>query len=132
MRLALYPRMFVLPNGMLIKTGPEAATKLFDPATGTWSSLPTMSGIARTGGMDVLLPGLKKILVAGGGSPGLATAEILDTSEATPTWRSTGSMSYARRWGNAVMLADGTVLAVGGGADSSYTDPSSPRSSSTP
>jgi hypothetical protein len=121
--LALYPRMFVLPNGKLIKTGPEAATRLFDPGTATWSSLTTMSGPDRTGGMDVLLPGLEKILVAGGGSPGLATAQILDSSAATPAWRSTGSMSFARRWGNAVMLADGTVLAVGGGADSTYTGP---------
>jgi Galactose oxidase-like, Early set domain/K319L-like, PKD domain/Galactose oxidase, central domain len=123
MKLALYPRMFVLPNGNLIKVGPEPSTKLFDPVAATWSTLTTMSGSSRSGEMALLLPGLRKILVAGGGSPGVATAQILDTSAATPTWRATDSMSFARRWGNGVMLADGTVLAVGGGADSSYTGP---------
>jgi hypothetical protein len=32
-------------------------------------------------------------------------------------------MNFGRRWGNAVMLADGTVLAVGGGAEATYVGP---------
>jgi galactose oxidase len=121
--MALYPRMFVLPNGKLIRVGPDVQTKLFDPATATWSTLTNIDGSFRSGEMAVLLPGLKKILVAGGDQPSLATARILDTSEATPTWRATGSMAFGRRWGNAVMLADGTVLAVGGGAEATYVGP---------
>ena len=123
LKLALYPRMFVMPDGRLVKVGPEPPTKIFDPATATWSTLTTMDGASRSGEMAVLLPGNRKILVAGGGSPGVATARILDLSSPSPTWRPTASMNAARRWGNGVMLADGTVLAVGGGADSSYTGP---------
>jgi hypothetical protein len=121
--MALYPRMFLLPNGKLIRVGPDVQTKLFDPATATWSSLPNIDGSFRSGEMAVMLPGLKKILVVGGDQPALTSARIIDTSEASPTWRPTGSMAFGRRWGNAVMLADGTVLAVGGGAEATYVGP---------
>jgi hypothetical protein len=73
--------------------------------------------------MAVMLPGLKKILVAGGDSPGLSSARIIDTSQPSPTWQPTASMAFGRRWANAVMLADGTVLAVGGGAEATYVGP---------
>jgi hypothetical protein len=121
--MALYPRIFLLPNGKLIRVGPDVQTKLFDPKTATWSSLPNIDGPFRSGEMAVLLPGLEKILVAGGDSPGLSSARIIDTSQPSPTWQPTASMAFGRRWGNAVMLADGTVLAVGGGAEATYVGP---------
>src|SRR6185295_17038516 len=121
--MALYPRIFLLPSGKLIRVGPDVQTRLFDPKTARWSSLPNIDGPFRSGEMAVMLPGLKKILVAGGDSPGLSSARIIDTSQPSPTWQPTASMAFGRRWGNAVMLADGTVLAVGGGAEATYVGP---------
>jgi hypothetical protein len=122
LKMALYPRMFLRPDGTLIRVGPEPATEVFDPSSATWSQ-PTSSGVSRSGGMTVMLPGLNKILAAGGGAPAVASAQILDLSGPTPRWRPTTSMNAARRWANGVVLPDGTVLAVGGGADARYTGP---------
>ena len=55
-----------------------------------------------------------KILMAGGGNPPTATAEVIDLAAATPTWKATGSMAFARRHTTAVVLADGKVLVVNG------------------
>ncbi|MGH3372839.1 MAG: galactose oxidase-like domain-containing protein, partial [Nocardioidaceae bacterium] len=43
-----------------------------------------------------------------------ATTEVVDLGAAQPSWSSTGSMVRPRRNLNAVLLPDGTVLAVGG------------------
>ena len=40
-----------------------------------------------------------------------------------PRWRSTGSLNYARMLANTVVLPDGQVLIVGGGAAFKYTSP---------
>ena len=53
----------------------------------------------------------------------MKTAEIIDMNAATPTWKYTGSMTYARKHHNAVQLPDGKVLVVGGGTGGSYTNP---------
>jgi hypothetical protein len=76
----------------------------------------------RSHGAVALLPGSQQVLAAGGGSP-TRTAETLDLSLATPRWRSTGSLSFARMLANTVVLPDGKVLIVGGGAAFKYTGP---------
>jgi Domain of unknown function (DUF1929)/Kelch motif/Galactose oxidase, central domain len=124
--LPVYPRMTLLPNGKIFNSEPNKGTQLFDPATSTWSWVGnTKLGQARTEGSTVLLPGLNKVLIAGGrGATGATnTAEVIDFSQAKPTWQFTGSMTYARAFSNAVLLADGTVLEVGGGTGGPYQDP---------
>jgi hypothetical protein len=61
----------------------------------------------------------------GGTVSGVATntVEILDLSASTPSWQYTAPMSFARGWANSVLLADGTVLVVGGGTSGSYNGP---------
>jgi hypothetical protein len=124
----LYPRMVLMTNGNLFKAGPSQATYTFSPATNKWTFVANMNyGPIRFGGGAVLLPGLKKVLVAGGspvsvggGSGSTNTAEIIDLSAATPAWSYTGSMTYSRFNANLVLLADGTVLDVGGGSVGKY------------
>ena len=75
--------------------------------------------------MSVLLPGLTTIMEIGGSitSGVTATAELLNLSACAPAWKYTASMHFPRLWANAVLLADGTVLVVGGGTTSYYGGP---------
>jgi hypothetical protein len=123
--LGLYPRMHLMANGKVLRSGPQRKSLYFNPATSSWSSLSPMLYGGRTRGAAVLLPGAQKVMAVGGGSSGspTATAEILDTSLATPKWRYTGSLTYPRILLNTVTLPTGEVLAVGGGAAFKYTNP---------
>ena len=65
----------------------------------------------REGHAATLLPS-GKVLVAGAGADGPATAELYDP--ATGTWSATGSMSIPRVFHTMTLLPTGKVLAVGG------------------
>jgi Galactose oxidase-like, Early set domain/Glyoxal oxidase N-terminus/Kelch motif len=117
-----YPRLHLLANGKVLMGGPPATSQLFDPATNRWASVSTMIYGKRSHGAVALLPGGMQIVTAGGGAP-TRTAELLDMSQATPRWRSTGSLTYARMLSNTVVLPDGQVLIIGGGAAFKYTQP---------
>lgn len=121
-----YPKLHLLPDGRIVWTN-KATTEFFNPATNTWSNGPTtVFGSRGESGNSVLLPGLTKVLQVGGvdsGSGHTATAEIADFSSPTPTWRATAPMNAARGWANAVLLADGNVLTVGGATSGMFTGP---------
>jgi hypothetical protein len=56
-----------------------------------------------------------KILIAGGGGASATnTAEVIDLTSPAPEWRYVGSMAFKRKYVNATLLPDGTVLATGG------------------
>jgi serpin B len=96
--------------------GAYSSAKLYDAASGTWSPTGLM-GTARTEPAVALLPD-GTVLVAGGayvddqGVRALRSAEIFDPE--TDAWSRTGDMQVARRGAQAVTLADGRVLVVGG------------------
>ena len=95
-----------------------ATTWFLNPATAAWTKGPKLNSAGRgVTDTSVLLPGLTKIMEIGGSTASgpTATCEILDTSASTLAWMPTGSMNFARVWANTVLLADGTVLVVGGG-----------------
>ena len=125
--MGLYPRLHLMRNGTLLRTGPQQATMRFTPPTATWSTGPSMLYGPRNRGISVLLHGGTKILAVGGHATATsgptATAEILDAAAPTLQWRSTGSMASARMLANAVLLPDGNVLVVGGGQQQNYTGP---------
>lgn len=127
LQMQTYPRMFALPDGLIVRVGQEQKTMFFDPAAPSWTDGPMMQLGGRIRGSAVLLPGLDRILAVGGAGPGAvttATSEILDLSGATPSWSFTGSMQDARRNLNLVLLPDGKVLAVGGNRGTGlYDDP---------
>ena len=111
----LYPFMFVLPNGLVYDAGPKTNTALLNPAgTGSWTPGPTAlystNGYAESAVQ--YLPG--KILRAGGGDPAIKTAMVVDMNVANPSWRAIDPMAFARRRMNLTILADGTVMALGG------------------
>jgi hypothetical protein len=117
-----YPRMHLMYDGRVLKSGTARASAYFNPALSRWTNGPSMVYGSRAHGVVALLPGAQKVLTAGGGSP-TRTAEILDVSQATPRWRSTGSLTYPRMLSNMVVLPDGQVLITGGGQAFKYTNP---------
>jgi hypothetical protein len=128
-----YPRMFLTTAGKLVMTGQLQTTRQLDPSNNKapWSVLGNMLYGNRVYGSYAMLPGLNQILAAGGHNslslcqdPGCATntSEIFDLT--TNTWtNTTGFMANARYNGNLELLADGTLLMVGGNQVSKYTDP---------
>ena len=111
----LYAFNYVLPNGKVMQAAPKAATWLLDTSgTGSWTPGPvggwSSSGYAESGAMYE--PG--KIIRSGGGDPAIARTGIVDMTAATPAWQETAAMAIPRRRHNMVLLADGSVLAVGG------------------
>ena len=120
---ALYPVMFLAPNGKVIYAGPEPLTRYLDTTgTGTWTNVGTRQF---TGWRDYG-PGVMyesgKILDVGGSDPPTATAETIDLNAATPAWTLTGSMNFPRRQHNAVVLPDGKVFIVGGSSGGGFDD----------
>jgi hypothetical protein len=119
-----YPRMFLRPDGRVVRVGVERQTSFYDPATGTWTTGPLMNYGQRSSGSAVLLPG-GDVLAIGGASGGVTTSstEILDLDAPSPSWRISAPMSFARKNLNPVLLPDGNVLVVGGNQQSLYDLP---------
>ena len=107
----------LLTNGQILVAGGEsgnslrAQAELYDPATGTWSSV-SPAAKARFGHTAVMTQG--KLLVVGGnnGTVALSTAEVYDP--AAGTWGPTGALAQARTEHTATLLPSGKVLVVGG------------------
>jgi hypothetical protein len=121
LRLPLYPRMFLAPDGRLYLAGENARTRYLDPSgTGTWTTGPYRRYGRRDYGAAVMYDA-GKILYVGGGLT-TNTAEIINLNAATPRWRWTGSMAYPRRHLNAVVLPTGEVLVTGGSSGTLFND----------
>src|SRR5215475_10799323 len=112
-----------LPNGKVLFAGGcvnncndiTSSAELFDPASGTWSYTGSLH-TPRYFYTAVLLK-TGKVLVAGGCNAAscntvTATAELYDPS--TGAFSATGSLSVARDYQTATLLANGNVLVAGG------------------
>jgi galactose oxidase-like protein/fibronectin type III domain protein len=113
-----YPFSFLVPNGDVFTIGPaEDKSFLLDVPNQTWTPVGGSSGVLN-GSAVMYRPG--QILYSGGtntqnsASPANATSAVIDLNAATPTWKQTAPMNYGRVYHTLTMLADGTVLAVGG------------------
>jgi Domain of unknown function (DUF1929)/Fibronectin type III domain len=117
-----YPFSYLAPNGNVFTMGPsEDVSYELNVANETWTATGGPSGI--TNGSSVMYrPG--KILYSGGAPSVTSTTNstnstaTINLTEATPKWRQTAPMHNNRVYHTLTMLADGTVLAVGGEATS--------------
>lgn len=111
----------LLPNGKVLVAGGFGSgdlnsAELYDPATGSWTTTGSMQQ-ARMHHPAVLLPD-GRVLVCGGAIfagaqyPPTTSTEIYDP--ASGEWSSTGSLQTARHNHQAVLLANGKVLAIAG------------------
>jgi hypothetical protein len=111
---ALYPSMFVLPDGRVYDAGPRTDTFFLDiTGEGSWTAGPRnsfgSSGYAECACM--YRPG--KILRAGGSDPAWTKAAVINFADASPRWRDIAPMNFAGRRHNLVILSDGNVAVIG-------------------
>jgi hypothetical protein len=113
-----YPFSYLVPNGNVFTIGPsEDVSYELDVPNQTWTPVGGASGI--TNGSSVMYrPG--KVLYSGG-APSITSAtnasantSTIDLTATTPKWQQVPPMHTARIYHTLTMLADGTVLAVGG------------------
>ena len=110
-------RVLVIGGAQSYSGRPLPTAELFDPATNTWKAAAAAATTRLERSVTTLVDG--RVLVVGGvgpsGYPGaLSTAELYDP--ATDTWSPTADLAEGRFAHAAVLLADGTVLVVGGHA----------------
>jgi hypothetical protein len=111
-----YPWNFQAPNGMVFSAGQGPGSQYIN-TTGPGAlgpNIPHVSNVTRDYGSAVMYD-VGKIIVMGGGYTE-RSAEIINLNAVNPQWANTGWMAYPRRQMNATILADGQVLATGGGA----------------
>ena len=113
-----YPFSYLIPNGNVFTIGPsEDESFELNVNAKTWTQVGGSSGVVN-GSSVMYLPG--KILYSGGAAdlnsstPASATTATIDLTSATPQWHQTAPMAHARIYHTLTMLADGSVLAVGG------------------
>ncbi len=124
---ALYPVMLLAPNGQVFYAGPDTNTRYLDTSgTGAWTSVATRQFNGSRDYGPGLMYDIGKVLDVGGGDPPTATAETIDLTAATPAWKATGNMHFARRQHNAVILPDGKVFIVGGSSGSGFDNSNTP------
>jgi len=120
--LALYPWMFVAPNGKVFLSGPNQVTRYLDTSgTGAWTPVANLIRGARDYGSPVMYDD-GKVVVMGGGETPTNTAEIIDLNAPTPSWQNVAPMAYARIQMNATLLPDGKVLVTGGSSSNGFND----------
>jgi len=119
--LPLYPWMHLLSSGRVFYSGPGNNSQRFNPSNGTWSLVSYSSYPYRSYGTSVLYPaGRDQVMVVGGACCGeFATpaTELIDLSRLAPRWQAGPSLRTGRTQLNAVLLPDGSILAVGGRSD---------------
>lgn len=119
----------LLPDGRVLVAGgahvrdrttelTRASAEFYDPESGTWAPARPM-GDERWGHHAVPLSDGRILVVGGFAATGFAVAGTLALCEtydpASDTWAPVGSLRTPRRTHQAVRLADGAVLAIGGG-----------------
>ena len=124
--IGLYPRMHLMPSGLVITCGEEVTVRSWDPSTGVWSIL-TQTSTYRSYGTSFLLPlnniasERGKILIVGGNvtpeSAATRTVEIIDFnagSSTNPVVRTVASLSKARKFLLPIILPNGNCVVFGG------------------
>ncbi|MBV8551728.1 MAG: hypothetical protein JOY54_10535 [Acidobacteriaceae bacterium] len=98
---------------------PLATSELWDPSTGKWTATGSMANLHANHTATVLTNG--DVLVSGGenygqgAGPGV-TADTEMYNPTSGTWSQVGSMTTARDYAAAALMADGRVLEAGGSA----------------
>ena len=126
--LSLYPRMFLMPSGLVYTSSPREELYLFDPSTNRWTRVGLSAfGQYRDYGTSILLPLQNsssergKVMVLGGSVTGTGPAtdvvEIHDFNQGTstsPNIRTVQPLNRGRKYPLPIILPDGKVVIFGG------------------
>jgi hypothetical protein len=120
--------MFVAPNGRVYDVGPSQQLRSLNlSGTGAWSTLATSTQDYRDYGSAVMYQPGKVLIMGGGGldsnSAPNNTAEVIDLSQPSPSWRVVQPMQFRRRHLNATLLPTGEVLVTGGTSAAGFNNP---------
>ena len=111
-----YIFMFLLPDGSVLKAGPDIATARIDVDAQTY--IPVGDSIIDGHSAVMYRPGeiIKSGTYGDLGNPDPVHGRtvVVDMNQTTPAWREVASMEFARSYHNLVVLPDGTVLVIGG------------------
>ena len=120
--VALYPLMFVLPDGRVLEAGATRAavdTRVLDLTTNTWTVIDSTPRDAHS----AVMYELGKIMKSGSSADvnvstaaSAATTFTLDMTQPSPKWQATANMAFRRSYHNLTILPDGSVLTTGGGS----------------
>lgn len=121
----LYPRMHLMPEGLVVVIGQSKTLRTFNPATGVWKFAGNMLfGASRGYGSTCLLPLQNettekgKVLAFGGTATAddfaTNTAEILTLSDTSLQSRWTTPSEFGRKHPIPVIMPDGKILVIGG------------------
>lgn len=119
----LYPFVFQLWDGNVFVGGAEDSVTpdqesglVGDPVSGEWFEENRKASQIPGGAAVMFAP--SKVMKAGGGNRPSARTDVIDLSTETylesAEWEESGDMNTRRHFANFVILADGTVAAVGG------------------
>lgn len=104
--------------------GITQSCEIYDPTKNSWTTVANMS-IVRLGQTATLLAN-GKVLVCGGATVNFIFPAVTNTAEvydpAGNSWSATGAMTYATFSHTLATLADGRLLAIGGGVISGLTN----------
>ncbi|HEU0132199.1 MAG TPA: galactose oxidase-like domain-containing protein [Mycobacteriales bacterium] len=115
--MEFYPRLHVLPGGRLVRTGQDPEAAFLDPVSGTWTTGPASVAGRRWGGTSVLLPGLDRVLVFGGGNAGLSSEGHGETPLLRDSvQRIVGNLTDAAAYGPTGATASTEILDLRGAA----------------
>jgi hypothetical protein len=114
-----YPFSYLIPNGNVFTIAPSVDKSFeLNVNTPSWTQLGGSSGVLN-GSSVMYRPG--QILYSGGATdavadniPAQANTAVINLNASNPQWQATPPMANARIYHTLTMLADGTVLAVGG------------------
>jgi hypothetical protein len=126
----LYPLLVLLGNGNIFYAAPRPNSIEFNPKTNVWSAVANMNFGSRYHAPVILEPNGQTVMIVGGaatdnggGSGPTNTIESINLSSATPAWTYGTPMNIARYNHNLLYLADGTLIAIGGGQSQHYSLP---------
>lgn len=124
---SFYPRMHLMPSGLILVCGMDNEVYLINPNTGVWTFIGSTQFVWRDYGNSFLLPlhnsaaERGKVLIVGGQfgevDPATATCEMIDFDAGTntaPVLRNSASLSIARKYGLPVILPTGKLAVFGG------------------
>lgn len=125
--VSLYPRMHLMPSGLIACCGMSPDIFLLNPSTGHWTRPGATNYPWRDYGTSFLLPLQNsptergRILIAGGDingiDPATNTCEIVDFNAGTntqPVVRQTTPLRFARHYPIPIMLPDGKLIIFAG------------------